>query len=77
MFSSTRAIQVLLYCCDGRFTYLEDKERTWGHLLIHKLCKNYFFIKEDTELNSESSYAQKEGHREEGAFGQVNLVRPV
>lgn len=58
MFSSTRAIQVLLYCCDVCFTYLEDKGITWGHLLIHKLFKSYFrFIEESTELSSESSYA--------------------
>lgn len=62
MFSSTRAIQVLLYCCNVCFTYLEDKGRTWGHLLIHKLLKNCLsFIKESTGLSSESSYAQKEG----------------
>lgn len=60
MFSSTRAIQVLLYCCDVCFTYLEDKVRTWTHLLIHKLFKNYFsFIKESTDLSSPC--AQKEG----------------
>lgn len=60
MFSSTKAIQVLLYCCDVCFTYLEDKGRTWGHLLSHKLFKNCFsFIKESTDLSS--SYAQKEG----------------
>lgn len=58
MFSSTRAIQVLRYCCG----VCEDKGRTWGHLLIYKLFKNYFnFIEESTELSSESSYAQKEG----------------
>lgn len=60
MFSSTRAIHILLYCCDVCLTYLEDKGRAWGHLLIHKLFKTYFsFIKESTDLSS--PYAQKEG----------------
>lgn len=64
MFSSTRAIQVLLYWCGGCFTYLEDQGRTWGHLLIQKLLKNNFsFIKESTEVNSESFYTQKEGQK--------------
>lgn len=60
MLSSTRAIQVLLHCCDVCSTYSEDKGRTWGHLLIHKLFKNCFsFIKESIDLSS--YYAQKEG----------------
>lgn len=79
MFSSTRAIQVLLYCCDVCFTYLEDKGRTWGHLLIHKRFKNYFsFIEESTELSSESSYAQKEGQSgTEEAEKKVLLARAI
>lgn len=75
MFSSTRAIQVLLYCCDGCFTYLEDKGRTRGHLLILKLSKNYFSsTKENTELNSESSYAQKEGQKGVGDTEKTVLL---
>lgn len=78
MVSSTRAIQVLLYWCEGCSTYLEDKGRTWGHLLIQKLCKNYFsFIKETRELNSEPYHAQKEGQMGVGNTEKVFLAKSI